>query len=112
MSDPLEIYWSGKSGTKYRFWIYVRGPTFKEPCPGVYIYAKQTEPHRWAPPLYIGQTENVNERLTDHEKEECVNRNSATHIHIRIVTDQKSRLAIEKDLIEKWKPACNKQYTS
>ena len=27
-----------------------------------------------------------------------------------MVTDEKSRLAIEKDLIEQWKPVCNTQF--
>ena len=30
MSEPLEIHWTGKSGTKYLFWIFWRGTTFKE----------------------------------------------------------------------------------
>jgi hypothetical protein len=30
MSEPLEIHWTGKSGTKYLFWIFRRRTTFKE----------------------------------------------------------------------------------
>jgi excinuclease UvrABC nuclease subunit len=106
MSEATKINWTGKSGTKYQFWIHPRGKKFREPCPGIYIHAKETKPHTWTP-VYIGQTENINVRLTNHEQEECVNRNNATHIHVRIVTDETSRLAIEKDLIERWEPPCN-----
>jgi len=109
MSEPLKINWTGQSGTTYPFWIYIRGTTFKEPCPGIYIHAKETKPHSWTP-VYIGQTENINERLTNHEQKQCVDRNGATHIHIRIITDEAQRLAEEKDLIQKWKPACNTHY--
>jgi hypothetical protein len=109
MNKTLEIYWKDKSGTSHRFWIYPRGTKFNEPCPGLYIYARETSPHKWSP-IYIGQTENVNVRLTNHEQQECVDQNGATHIHVSIVTDEKSRLAIEKDLIQQWKPVCNTQF--
>ncbi|MFZ0917728.1 MAG: hypothetical protein WAN04_12595 [Candidatus Udaeobacter sp.] len=109
MNKSLLIYWKDKSGTSHRFWIYPRGTKFNEPCPGIYIYARETSPHKWTP-IYIGQTENVNIRLTNHEQQECVDQNGATHIHVSIITPEKSRLAIEKDLIEQWKPVCNTQF--
>ena len=106
--SPL-IYWKDKSGTSHRFWIYPRGTKFNEPCPGIYIYARETSPHKWVP-IYIGQTENVNVRLANHEQRECVDQNGATHIHVSIITDEKSRFTLEKDLIEQWKPVCNTQF--
>jgi len=108
MNKSLLIYWKDKSRTSHRFWIYPRGTKFNEPCPGIYIYARETSPHKWIP-IYIGQTENVNVGLTDHEQE-CVYRNGATHVHVTIVTSEKSRLAITNDLIEQWKPVCNTQF--
>jgi uncharacterized coiled-coil protein SlyX len=107
MNKSPQIYWKDKSGTSHRFWIYPRGTKFNEPCPGIYIYAKETSPHKWTP-IYIGQTENVNVRLTNDEQE-CVDQNGATHIHVSIIADEKSRLAIEKDLIQQWKPVCKTQ---
>ncbi len=109
MNKSLQIYWKDKSGTSHRFWIYPRGTKFNEPCPGIYIYARETSPHQWIP-IYIGQTENVNVRLANHEQQECVDRNGATHIHVSIITDERSRLAIEKDLIQQWKPVGNTQF--
>jgi predicted GIY-YIG superfamily endonuclease len=109
MNKSLEIYWKDKSAVGHRFWIYRRGTKFNEPCPGIYIYARETSPHKWIP-IYIGQTENVNVRLTNHEQQKCVDQNGATHVHVSIVTDEKSRLAIEKDLIQQWKPVCNTQF--
>ena len=109
MNKSPEIYWKDKSGTSHRFWIYPRGTKFNQPCPGIYIYAREESPHKWFP-IYIGQTENLNVRLTNHEQQECVDQNGATHIHISIVTDEKSRFRIEKDLIEQWKKrVCNTQ---
>ena len=109
MSKSLQIYWKDKSGTRHRFWIYPLGTKFNEPCPGIYIYARQTSPHKWSP-IYIGQTENVNVRLTNQEQQECVDQKGATHIHVSIITDEKSRITIQKDLIEQWKPVCNTQF--
>ena len=108
MNKSLLIYWKDKSSASHRFWIYPRGTKFNEPCPGIYIYARETSPHKWIP-IYIGQTENVNVRLTNHEQRESVHQNGATHIHVRIITREKTRLAIAKDLIEQWKPVCNAQ---
>ena len=108
MNKSLLIYWKDKSSASHRFWIYPRGTKFNEPCPGIYIYARETSPHKWIP-IYIGQTENVNVRLTNHEQRESVHQNGATHIHVRIITREKTRLAIAKDLIEQWKPVCNTQ---
>jgi hypothetical protein len=108
MNKSPQIYWKDKSGTSHRFWIYPRGTKFNEPCPGIYIYAKETSPHKWTP-IYIGQTENVNVRLTNDEQE-CIDQNGATHIHVSIITSEKSRLAITNDLIEQWKPICNTQF--
>jgi uncharacterized coiled-coil protein SlyX len=109
MNKSPQIYWKDKSGTRHRFWIYPRGTKFNEPRPGIYIYARETSPHKWIP-VYIGQTENVNVRLTNHEQQECVDQNGATHIHVGIVTNEKSRFTIEKGLIEQWKPVCNTQF--
>ena len=109
MNKSPQIYWKDKSGTSHRFWIYPPGTKFNEPCPGIYIYARETSPHKWIP-IYIGQTENVNVRLTNHEQQERVDQNGATHIHVSIITDDKSRPAIEKDLIQQWKPVCNTQF--
>ncbi|HZR06751.1 MAG TPA: hypothetical protein VFA61_13070 [Candidatus Udaeobacter sp.] len=106
MNKSPEIYWKDKSGIRHRFWIYPRGTKFNEPCPGIYIYARETSAHKWIP-IYIGQTENVNVRLTDQEQQERVDQHGATHIHVSIIAREKARRTIEKDLIQHWNPVCN-----
>ena len=103
------IKWKGQSGTEYPFWIYSRGTEFPDPCPGIYIHAKEISAHQWRP-VYIGQTEDINVRLRDHEQRQCVNDAGAGHIHVGIVKDEQTRLAIEKDLILQWQPNCNTHY--
>jgi predicted GIY-YIG superfamily endonuclease len=105
MAGP-DIYWEGESGAKYGYWIHPIETDFKD-APGNYIYAKETEPHRWRP-VYIGQTSSLKDRLADHEKEMCAKDNGATHIHAHTASDDESkRLAEEADLIGKWNPVCN-----
>src|SRR5882724_8353550 len=95
------INWKGQSGATYPFWIYPHGTKFPDPCPGTYIHATEVSPHKWRP-VYIGQTEDINVRLRDHEQRHCVDDAGASHIHVGIVKDERTRLQIEKDLILEW----------
>lgn len=102
------ILWSGVSGRKYKYWIHDMDTTFKD-SPGNYIFAKETSPGYWEP-LYIGETESLKDRLSNHEKRPCVIRNRGTHIHAHTSSsDEDIRKAEESDLIEKWNPICNKE---
>lgn len=105
MANP-DIYWEGKSGKTYGYWIHPIGTAFKDE-PGNYVFAKETQPRRWRP-LYIGQTSSLRDRLADHEKEACAKRNGATHIHAHVNTaGEDARRVEESDLIQKWSPVCN-----
>lgn len=102
------IYWTGASGKKYKYLIYKIGTSFKD-CPGNYIFAKETSPGSWKP-LYIGETENLRDRLSDHEKMPCITRNGGTHVHAHVSpSDTDVRRVEESDLLDKWDPVCNKE---
>jgi len=106
MSEESTIMWPGLSGKEYKYWIYPIGSSFKKE-PGNYLFGKETRPGYWSS-CYIGQTENLDERLGDHEKEACAKRNGATHIHAHLTGGgEVVRRAEEKDLIAKWNPPCN-----
>jgi hypothetical protein len=105
MGEAPTIDWEGKSGKKYRYWIYPIGTTFKDEG-GNYAFAKETKPGYWSP-QYFGQTKSLKDRLGDHEKEACAKRNGATHIHAHLNANEADRLAEERDLIQKWNPPCN-----
>jgi len=105
MASP-DIYWKGASGKEYGYWIHEIGTKFNN-LAGNYIYANEERPGFWNP-IYIGQTLNLSDRLADHEKESCIALEGATHIHTHTSsTDESVRLAEEKDLVDKWNPACN-----
>ena len=103
------INWHGKADKAYYYWILPIGSSMK-PEPGNYVFARETEPGRFAP-LYIGQTGNLKERLTDdHEKMPCIRERGATHIHTHASSEIKGdRLSEESDLIERLNPPCNGQ---
>lgn len=108
MSEEATIAWTGKSGKKYNYWIHPIGTEFKD-SPGNYIFAKETHPGHWTP-VYIGQTNSLKTRLSNHEKESCAKRHGATHIHAHTSGSEQSRLEEEEDLITHWKPPCNDQH--
>ncbi len=101
------VKWTGQSGKTYDYFVYPIGTSFAAK-PGNYIFAAVTS-GVWKP-CYIGQTENLNDRLGDHEKEACAKRHGATHIHAHLTEGGESvRKAEEADLISCWKPPCNAQ---
>ena len=105
MAGP-DINWEGRPGTKYGYWIHAIGTTFRDE-PGNYVYAKQASPGYWSP-IYVGQTTSLQDRLADHEKEACAQRNGASHIHTHTTPGGEcARLAEESDLIAKWAPVCS-----
>ena len=109
MAEAPQISWRGQSGADYTYWVYPIGTSFKEEA-GNYIFAKETRPGSWTA-CYIGQTANLNQRLENHEKEDCAKRDGATHIHAHLNSSGESaRKDEEKDLILRWAPPCNEQY--
>lgn len=103
----IKAMWTGKSDQRYEYSIYKIGTGFN-PEPGNYIFCKRNG-GTWEP-QYIGQSENLSERLESHEQENCARRNGATHIHAHVTPDKDARLAEEKDLIENYQPTCNTQH--
>lgn len=104
-TEVKTINWAGKSGSKYKYWIYKLPPDFSAK-PGNYIFAKETKPGSWTP-VYIGQTEDLSERFDNHHKANCISRNGATHIHAHINNPKQARLAEESDLVARWNTPCN-----
>ena len=102
------VYWPGVSGAKYEYFAYpISTPLLARA--GNYIYAKLNQFHQWVP-VYIGETEDLNQRLTTHEKRECVRLNGATHIHAHLTTGlRENRLMEETDLRNNFVTTCNVQ---
>jgi hypothetical protein len=102
------IIWPGASGKEYKYQIYSIDTAFND-VPGNYIFAKETSPNRYTP-IYIGESESLKDRLSNHDKLPCVQRHGGTHIHAHTTSGgQDIRRAEESDLLTKWDPPCNKE---
>ena len=103
---PKTIRWTGKSGKQYEYWIYRMDTTFEDE-PGNYIFAKETSPHLWSP-VYIGETESLKDRLTNHNELPCITKNGGTHIHAHTTPGgAHARKAEEADLLDRSDTPCN-----
>ena len=106
MTQNATVNFTGASGKKYSFIAYATDTAFNE-VGAVYIFTKQ-ENNSYAP-LYIGQTDNLKERIPNHEKWPCVRRNGVNSICVLSDSSQSSRLQTESDLLDKRNPPCNAQ---
>ncbi|MBI4965513.1 MAG: hypothetical protein HY913_19705 [Desulfomonile tiedjei] len=103
----LIYMWQGASGKVYKYSIFPIGAPFREE-PGNYVFAKETAPGRWAP-LFIGEAENLRDRLLAHDRLSRVVRLGGTHVHVHATPEGRdARWGEESDLLEKWDPPCNR----
>jgi hypothetical protein len=97
------IYCPGKRGS-YQFW-FVDGPVVREP--GVYMFVKST--HAGWVPVYIGITDGLNARLSNHDMWQVAQQCGATRVMAHTCHDLHARQDEEADLISYWNPECNSQ---
>lgn len=106
MGDLGIHVWTGKSGQKYRYTVYMFGTVFG-PGPANFIYAHENGPGKYVP-VYIGHTADLSEPFDDLIALECMKRERVTHIHVRHSDAREEvRRAERSDLIAAWNPACN-----
>lgn len=97
--------WEGASGKVYTYEIHEMREHWYD-MPGNYIFAYESSPQEWTP-VYIGQTESLQDSLAYHFQLTCIRRNFGTHVHTRMNKDKDDRLAEERDLLARFKPPCN-----
>jgi hypothetical protein len=109
----MNVDWRGASGAIYHLQLFEIGRRFTFGG-GVYVFCKQAmDRERWLA-IYVGETENFNERLNlnlvNHHRWDCIRREGATHVCVRfLVGDQAARAPIESDLTLALNPACNRR---
>jgi predicted GIY-YIG superfamily endonuclease len=59
--------------------------------------------------IYIGQTDNLKERMTNHRSDSrhCLHRHSPTRVVVEFIGDEAIRLLRERQLIDHFDPPCN-----
>lgn len=100
------ITFVGKSGTKYDFKYYDFSGEWNNVA-GIYVVGKYDKTANQISPLYVGETDNLQERFSNHHKQDCFDKNKANVLCWLGEKVSKTRLTIETDLIESLKPSCN-----
>jgi hypothetical protein len=108
MQDRVVVTWEGQSGKQYKYLSFPSGTVFSDEKPANYIFAAKKAKGVWVP-AYIGQTDNINNRMRCHEKAGPARKSNALYIHVHLSGAEEKRTAEEQDLIAKWNPKLNEQ---
>jgi hypothetical protein len=110
MSKIADATFNGKTAS-YRFEVYTADTTFNA-VGAVYIFTKRTVrpdgkgSHNL---LYVGQTDSLKDRIPNHEKWPCAERNGVNCICVHRDDSESSRLDKETDLRAANSTLCNDQ---
>lgn len=110
MSNEWFIDIPGISGKSYRYFKVdnPRSATALQAVPGNYAFLKKLPNGTSYEALYIGQADNVQARLPNHERWNDALRAGATLVVAHSTQGgEAARLAEERDLIAKWNPPLN-----
>ncbi len=109
MDQIGSIDFKGKSGKSYEFDIYPFDSEWNEDA-AVYVvtrrYKNQQEKLTHAL-IYVGETDNLKERFSNHHKASCFTENNANCLCIHLDTSESSRLEKEADILATRSPKCN-----
>ena len=97
-------------GKEYAFAAYSADTRFND-VSAVYIFTKRTvvEGKGRHSFLYIGETGELGERISNHEKWRCVNEQGCNCICVHLVSGEKNRKAIEAVFLDENETPCNDQ---
>ena len=94
------------TGTEYKFTVYSADTSFEDDLACVYYISKRSDDGRHKN-IYIGQTEDLEDRLANHHKQSCFDSHSYNAVSIHMDGNEQSRLDKESDLIYALNPSCN-----
>lgn len=110
MAKLSTVEFAGESGNKYTFDVYEWGTSFKKDFAAVYYVTKRTKDANEKfehTKIYVGETGDLATRFDSHHKQDCFDENDVNCVCIFGEADETARLAIEADLLDKYKPPCN-----
>jgi hypothetical protein len=111
MTNEQYIDWNGASGQSYRYW-FLSDPSVTgiKASAGNYAFVKQL-PNGNFTPLYFGETGDLQTRIPNHDRWEDARRAGMTHVMAHTASsDEASRMAEEKDLVQKWHTSLNTEH--
>jgi bifunctional DNase/RNase len=96
---------TGKSGRQYEFNVYPASMRFNDFIPGVYYISRQA-PDQEELPIYIGESDNVDIALQNHEQQTCFDEHEYNRVAFHKNASRDVRKAIITDL--QFETSCNK----
>ena len=101
----------GLSGATYRYYtlLFPRDASAIMACSGNYAFLKAL-PNGLFAVLYIGESENLSERISGHDRWLDAVRLGITHVVAHTTLNAMARLSEERDLIARLNPPLNAQY--
>ena len=96
---------TGRSGTSYTLNLYPGKVQFNDFIPGVYLIAR--EDAQTSAAIFLGETENVDVTLKNHEKRACFDEHDYNRVAFYRNASQEVRDAVLADLLPVLNPACN-----
>jgi len=97
---------AGKSGEEYAFNVYAAKMRFNDFIPGVYYISRQTDNEEELP-IYLGESDNVDVTLQNHEKQACFDEHQYNRVAFYKNASREVRQAIVNDLLVDLETACN-----
>jgi len=96
----------GKSGEPYTFNVYAGNMRFNDFIPGVYYISRQTNNEEELS-IYLGESDNVDVTLQNHEKQACFDRYQYNRVAFYKNASREVRQAIVDDLLPGLETTCN-----
>jgi predicted GIY-YIG superfamily endonuclease len=109
MSEYGTVTFIGKSRKTYTFTAYSWDQEFKA-VGAVYVITKRSPKSGGGmdhEPVYIGQTNDLSTRFDNHHKALCFKQKGANSKCVMVEETEKTRLAVESDLIDNYNAPCN-----
>lgn len=104
------VTFTGKSGNEYTFDVYDADTPWKDNVAAVYVVTRRYKGEDgkfYHAKIYIGRTDDLKDRFSNHHQQDCFDRNNATCICIYLETNESRRAAIETDLMQGNRTKCN-----
>jgi len=95
----------GKSGEEYAFNVYAGSMRFNDFIPGVYYISRDTDEEEL--PIYLGESDNVDVTLQNHEKQACFDEHQYNRVAFYKNASREVRQAIVSDLLPGLETTCN-----
>lgn len=105
------VKFKGASGRQYTFDVFPIDTIWNDGIGAVYFVthrSKGNDGKHYHQNIYVGQTSDLKSRHQNHHRKQCFDQHEANTLCILRESSERSRLAIERDLIEGCSPLCNR----